>query len=438
MRRSLKPILQPILLFAVVLALCLLLAVSARIRSARAHAALSTSVADKTNFPTLTASSFGFQCGTGKLTNCPNATWPNTVAQPGMIRLWDSQVQWHLLNPSPGVYNWRTLDAYLDSIAAHQPREAMYTFGYTPCWATKGECERAWGSPFPPNDLAAGGSPSFNSFVTALLGHCSPAGHCVKDTIKYWELWNEANASHYWSGTVPQLYQLMAPAVAMIRGKISGALILTPPANRGDTDWMRDWLEQENKNGRLSDIFSFHIYLQGNRPEPRFATVKQMVELKNSTPGWADTPWVNSETNFDALTFLCDGSKYSSDECIGQMVRWHIIHYSFGAQQLNWYYFNTTIGRNPDYSAAYKTMMDWLVGGHFTAACSPSGNVITCPFIQANGHRAVFAWTFNGDAQYTPPAQAVNYKTLSGSTNPISAGQPVPVGAKPIMLEAAN
>src|SRR5579863_715850 len=97
----------------------------------------------------LTASSFGFQCGTGKLTNCPNATWPATVAQPGMIRLWDSQVQWHLLNLGPGNFRWNNLDAYLDSIAAHQPRDTMYTFGYTPCWATKGECERAWGSPFP-------------------------------------------------------------------------------------------------------------------------------------------------------------------------------------------------------------------------------------------------------------------------------------------------
>src|SRR5215831_10185 len=75
--------------------------------------------------PKVTASSFGFQCGTGKLTNCPNATWPTTVAQPGIIRLWDSQVQWHLLNNGRGSYNWRVLDAYLDTIATHQPRDAM-------------------------------------------------------------------------------------------------------------------------------------------------------------------------------------------------------------------------------------------------------------------------------------------------------------------------
>src|SRR5262252_8114861 len=131
--------------------------------------------------PHITAASFGFQCGTGKLTNCPNATWPTTVAQPGMLRLWDSQVQWHLLNNGRGSYNWRVLDAYLDAIATHQPRDAMYTFGYTPCWDTKGECERAWGSTYPPDDLTVSGSQSFNAFVTALVTHCSPAGHCVKD-----------------------------------------------------------------------------------------------------------------------------------------------------------------------------------------------------------------------------------------------------------------
>jgi len=393
--------------------------------------------ADKLSAPTLTASSFGFQCGTGRPTNCPNATWPTSIAQPGMIRLWDSQVQWHLLNPASGVYNWRTLDAFLDTIAQHQPRDVMYTFGYTPCWATKGQCDRAWGSTFPPDDLTSSGSTSFKTFVTALLSHCSAARHCVKDTIKYWELWNEANTDSYWSGTVPQLYQLMAPAVAMIRSQIPGAVIFTPPANRGDTDWMRSWLNEENKNGRLSDIFSFHVYLQGNLPEPRFHLVQQMVELKNSTPGWADTPWVNSETNFDARTFACD-SRSAPDDCIGQMVRWHLLHFSFGARQLSWYYFNTTIGRNADYSAAYHTMMDWLIGGRFTAQCSLDNGVITCPFLPASGRHALFVWTFNSQASYSPAADFVDYKNLAGATTAIQRGKPITVGVKPIMLESSN
>lgn len=385
----------------------------------------------------LAPASFGFQCGTGKATNCPNASWPASIAQPGTIRLWDSQVQWHLLNYAPSAYNWKTLDAYLDAIAAHQPRDAMYTFGYTPCWATKGECERAWGSPFPPDDLKDGGSQSFNNFVTQLVTHCSAAGHCVSNYIKFWELWNEANAEHYWSGTIPQLYKLMAPAVAIVRNHVPGAVILTPPANRGDTDWMRDWLNEENKNGRLSDIYSFHLYLQNNLPEPRFATVKQMVDLKNNTPGWRDTPWMNSETNFDARTFTCD-SRFTSEECIGQMVRWHLIHFSLGAQQVSWYFFNTTIGHDKDYSTAYHTMMEWLVGGHFTAPCSPNGGVVTCPFIQGNGHHAMFIWNPGGNSAYTPTAPYVDYKNLSGGTTAMSAGKPIPIGVQPIMLESAN
>src|SRR5580692_3959191 len=388
-------------------------------------------------FPTLTRSSFGMQCGTGKPTNCPNATWPTSVAQPGMIRLWDSQIQWHLLNNSRGSYNWRLLDAFLDAVAAHQPRDAMYTFGYTPCWDTRGECERAWGSTYPPDDLTPNGSQSFNTFVTALVTHCSTAGHCVKDYIKYWELWNEANADSYWHGSVSQLYDLMAPVVPIIRSKISGALILTPPANRGDTDWMRSWLNEENKRGRLSDIFSFHLYLQGATPEQRFQTIRDMVDLKNSTPGWANTPWINSETNFDAARFACS-DRYTPDECVGQMVRWHLLHFGLGAQQLSWYFFNTTIGHNPEFSNAYKTMMDWLVGGYFPAGCALNGGVISCPFVQANGHHALFVWMMNGEGSYSPATQFVDYKTLSGDTAKISSAQKISIGGKPIMLEASN
>jgi hypothetical protein len=313
----------------------------------------------------------------------------------------------------------------------------MYTFGYTPCWATKGECNRSWGSAFPPDDLTPSGSPSFNTFVAALLSHCSPTGHCVKDAIKYWELWNEANAPNYWKGTVPQLYQLMAPAVAMVRSKVPGAFILTPPANRGDTDWMRNWLTLENKNGRLCDIFSFHLYLQNVSPEPRFGMIQQMVNLKNSTAGWGDAPWMNTETSFDAATFVCS-RKYPPDDCLGQMVRWHLLHFAYGAEHLSWFYFNTTIGHNPDYSAAYHQMMEWLVGGHFTGPCSSTGNIYTCPFIRANGHLAMFVWNPSGDNSYTPVAQYADYKTLSGGTTAISPGRPLTVGVKPIMLEAAN
>jgi hypothetical protein len=393
---------------------------------------------DQADYPTLTAASFGFQCGTVLPTNCPNVSWLAGVAQPGMIRLWDSQVQWHMANPRPGTYDWRRLDAYLEQIAAHQPMAVMYTFGYAACWATNGDCERSRGSAAPPTDLTASGSPSFNTFLRALLDHCSPTGHCVKDMIKYWEMWNEANATPFWTGTVPQLYELMAPAVAMVRSKVPGAIIITPPPDRGDTDWMRDWLKEEDTKGRLSDVYSFHLYLQGHTPEQRFNVIQDMVELKNSTPGWSRTPWMNTETNFDGGTFTCN-PKFDSDDCIGQMVRWHLLQFALGAEHVDWFFFNTTIGRHADYSEAYHTMMEWLVGGHFTSAkCSLNRTVISCPFVQASGRHALIVWNFNGSSAYTPEAQYTDYKTLTGKTTAVSRGQSLAIGVRPIMLERAN
>jgi hypothetical protein len=46
-------------------------------------------------------------------------------------------------------------------------------------------------------------------FVTALLDYCSTKNHRVKDYIKYYELWNEANdETFYWDGTETRLYHL--------------------------------------------------------------------------------------------------------------------------------------------------------------------------------------------------------------------------------------
>jgi hypothetical protein len=89
---------------------------------------------------------------------------------------------------------WDDLDTWLDLIAQRQPTVVMYTFGLVPCWISTAGCDgKGWGSghnysPSPPSDLTSSGSPSFNSFVEALVQHCSPAGHCVKDYIKYCEM----------------------------------------------------------------------------------------------------------------------------------------------------------------------------------------------------------------------------------------------------------
>ena len=143
---------------------------------------------------------WSFQCVYG--TCGTNGLWINTTSQPGTVRLWDSGTNWADINSADGTYNWKTLDTWLDLIAQHQPRAVIYTFGHVPCWISSASCNdgQNW-SPSPPRDLTSSGSPSFDAYVTALMQHCSPAGNCIKDFIKYWEMWNEPDNLPYWTGT---------------------------------------------------------------------------------------------------------------------------------------------------------------------------------------------------------------------------------------------
>lgn len=116
----------------------------------------------------------------------------------------------------------------------------MFTFGLVPCWISTAGCDgKGWGSghnysPSPPSHLTSSGSPSFNAFVEALVQHRSPAGHCVKDYIKYWEMWKEGNLTAFWTGTEMQLYDMFKPVIPIIRNNIPGAMISTPPVSGGD------------------------------------------------------------------------------------------------------------------------------------------------------------------------------------------------------------
>jgi len=405
---------------------------------------------------------FGMQCGTGS-TNCPDngnnpptPQWPTSVAQPGLLRLWDSQVSWSYLMAGPGNYNFAQLDGYLDDIAAHQPLVVNYVFGCVPSFiapsgtsgTTPGSCGTN-GSAAPPTDLTSSGSATFNEFVTTLINHCSPAGNCVKTLITGYELWNEANVSSgaapRWTGTQTQLYQMVAPAVAIIKANVSDAKIFTPSITSGGGSWMTGWLNAEVAGGIISNRYNIHHYLNNELPEDSLSDVNSDLAPDAGTAGWTPVPWVMTETGYDDITipYSCNsgntGTQYSTPDCIGQMVRWDILLFAQSSSGLYWYYWNTYIGSDPQYATAYYSMMRSLLGGKFSAPCSSGGNATwTCSFTEANGTVAQWVWTTSeAGASYTVPSGYTDYWDLSGSSQPttVTAGQTITIGVEPFMLE---
>jgi polysaccharide biosynthesis protein PslG len=326
-----------------------------------------------------------------------------------------------------------------------------------PCWnvrESQRECmERGSpGSPDPPADLGPNGSPSFNAFVYAVTKHCSPSGHCVKDYIKYFEMWNEPNTPRYWNGTVEQLYDMAKPAAAIIRANVPGVLISTPaPFQAVNPDWMDQWLNLENTKGRISDIYGIHGYIgPGDKwitdnaaPEERFLDmIVPMVEKKNKA-GWNSTPWMNTETGFlGSGPYDCPLNKGATDAiCDAYLVRWFVMQFAYGAEHIDWYWF-TLIGRQDE---TYSQVMHWLLGSHFTGACTHDGPTVECPLTQANGRNAVIVWNATSDCtgnncgtttSYNVKGDFHSIRDLSGKTTPVPANRVVAIGAMPVMIAA--
>jgi hypothetical protein len=325
-----------------------------------------------------------------------------------------------------------------------------------------------------PADLTAAGSPTFNQLVTNYVQHCSPAGNCVKDIVKYYEMWNEWDIPFHWTNcgttvvTCAQLlYQMVAPAAAIIKQNVPDAVILMPSSTPASPTYQcdfLDWLNLEDTNGHISDWIAWHVYLttpdgsSTNLPEAQWANYNQnFINIQaggpvsgcaaSATTQWANIPWANTETNFSGSTtvdYQCP-SIYSSQDCTGQIVRWQILHDSIGTNGPNngasgvfWYYWLDTIGSNSQYETAYYYMMQYLVGGKFTASASSADNVTwTAPFVEPDGTtEALWVWTTNeAGTGYSVPSSVVDYKDLSGNTHTVTPGQQITLSTEPYLLE---
>ena len=426
-----------------------------------------TNVLPIRNTHPLYPTNFGFQCGIGDTHDCQGngwdqIIWPNTAAQPGMLRLHDAGTQWANVDEGNGVYNWVPLDNWLDLIAQHQPVKVAQVFTWVPCYLVgPNECSAPPTAPkgtnVPPHDLTAAGSPSFNNFVTQFVQHCSPNGNCVKHLIRGYEMWNEWDLKFHWTGSMEQLYQMVKPAVAIIRANVPNAVILTPSATPySDTGLgyqtdFQNWLNYENANGRISDWIAWHVYLTNTNyttrtPEDQWNKyVVNFLNIQNSTAGWQTTPWANTETNFNGapppgLNFTCPAAQFTATDCTGQIVRWQLLHASNRGRNLAWYKWKETIGNNPQYQTAYNYMMQYLGSGRFPSPCSSTTNgaisTWTCSFVESSGTNAIWVWTpSESGTTYTVPAGYVDYRDLNGGKTSVTAGRSITIGPEPIMLE---
>ena len=161
----------------------------------------------------------------------------------GSVRLWDVGVQWRQVELTPHHYTWTTLDRLVSQAqAAHA--DVTMVVAMTPSFYSSDPLK-------PPRDLAR-----YREFVAALM-HRYRVFHGARGIANY-QVWNEANISTFWTGTMGQMARL-SKVVHDVRNRLDrGARVIAPPMVTR-LPYQQDWLQKYYRM-RVNGTRVWHFY----------------------------------------------------------------------------------------------------------------------------------------------------------------------------------
>jgi hypothetical protein len=169
-------------------------------------------------------------------------------ARIGMVR---AVLNWQVVEPEPGRYDWQTFDLMMDA-ARTSGLHLVGGLGFATAWNTTAppsvtrQGERLM---YPPADLE-----TWRRYVTRLVTR-------YKDVVRAWEVWNEPDLQGFWGGTPAQYAQLLAVTYETVKLTDPTALVLLGGLSLGGSP------------GRLNERFLDEILADPAYPAARYFDV---------------------------------------------------------------------------------------------------------------------------------------------------------------------
>jgi hypothetical protein len=370
--------------------------------------------------------------------------WPSTVGvQFSSWRSVSSKVTWADINTSEGVYNWTHLDQLI-ALAEQNGQSVMYTFYYTPTWASACptcSCNQGNQSPggcYPPNDLNSDGSGTDQhliDFITALMQHEGPG------KIKYIEIWNEPNIPTEWGGSMAQIVRMTQDTRTVAKSFDPNVMITSPPeTGDGKNSLQMIWLPAyfAAGGGQYVDVIGLHGYV--NEPE------QVITRVNNTTAAMAQYGQTGKPIFITEGSWCCEHTPIPASQQPGFSFRQYLSILSTPVSQYYLFAFDSPNEGNlwdsgqSDITAngtAYQLYYSWLTGATMTQPCQPlsaTSSIWTCTFSRSSGYKAAAVWDTSATVNVTVPSQYVQYRDLYGHLYTIKNHQ-VPIGYTPIWLE---
>ncbi len=357
--------------------------------------------------------------------------WPSIKF--GTWRLWDAGVAWRDIEPKSGTYNWQTLDTYV-ALAQQQGVDLILELGQTPQWASARPNETA------ATGNGAGAEPTNNALYTAYV---TAVVTRYKGKIAFYELWNEVDNPHYWTGTPAEMVQLAALAAKTIKSIDPNAKVISPSLMGGgsaNVAYLKSMLDVGLANS--VDMYGVHFYVLGKTPESVLPAV-QSVQALLAQYNQSAKPIFNTEFGWAAPTTF-----NNADDQSGYLMRSLLVGWGAGLGRFMWYAWDnsnwvTLTMTQSDFKTAappakaYATLEGWTAGKEVSrcAAGSPS-TTWTCDITDLSGDHSRIYWSTTGNASVTPsltwkPAHAVDmYGNVTNYT-----GGALTIGAHPLLIK---
>lgn len=256
--------------------------------------------------------------------------------------------RWDEIYVTEGNPDWTASDEWvnLHHIAA---REMVYVLFGTPTWASARPTETSvYSNAEGTTNLGLAAEPAD---LTKWDAFCTTVATRYLGKVKYYEIWNEANDSAFFSGTKTMLAQMVRRANQAIKAVDPTAKIISPSitgwgpnagalpetffkemlaAGDGVTGTMADWV----------DIIGVHLYLYQSRIYELNGVIDRINTAKTAAgvsakPTWdtesaPGTPYIAGRTNEEAIQFIKRSMLIQAGKGIGRTFYYQWDHPTMG------------------------------------------------------------------------------------------------------------
>lgn len=352
--------------------------------------------------------------------------WPDLSA--GLLRLWDTATCWCHLQPASNRWDWVRADYYVQHAQRSAPAvQLLMTLGIPPNWAAPEESNPCYAG----SSAAAADLGMWRTYVRSV-------GTRYRGRIRYWEVWNESDYAGFYTGTITQMVQMARVAWEELKAIDPQNQVLTPNITQAGLGWLDDYLTAGG--GAFADIISYHSYPPAT-PEHAVAAYAAVQDVVRAH-GLAARPIWNTEGAIEAKR------PFTEEEAMGVVARTYLVQWAQGLRNFSWYCWDIHWPGGADLSQdllraelapggkAYRTVARWLIGSTLLRR-RVEGTTWLLDLQEASGQRVRIAWTPQGTATITLPAEWKSWgcETLHGETSRLPHATPT-IGPAPLRFYA--